>query len=429
MMRETDNKQRNQFLILLPERVKISQVVADLGKSLAQRYFLILSSIYTRGLLSKKIQSKPKCFLFCYNKILRELGGEKYRSLMDYGIKNGHLIQRDEIAGKGYQSLQYRLNQKVVSLKTQQRFQLTTEPAKNARARHLARSRERFVRNGEDRQVDPALLATWGKILNSYDGVTFDYSAAIKFVADMPEGNDKEKDQKDYRRNYLENLMLDGEVWTTDDQGRNYTIMVSTPRNIRRFFSYGTEPLWVVDISSSQPVIHIVLYPEECEEKQRYRSFVEGGTFWDFMNKAAGEPYDLTDPDDKTALKKRIFREVFYSWNEADWKRPKTFATIFAGEFPVLWNLINSHKQKDAAQNHNYGPSAPLAKEMQRDEADIVANTVERLKDKSYPLITIHDAIVTTADGVNDVKTGLESSFRQIGLFPRLVPKQLTDIQ
>jgi hypothetical protein len=347
---------------------------------------------------------------------------------MDYGIQNGHLIQRDEIAGKGYQSLQYRLNQKVVSLKTQQRFQLTTEPAKNARARHLARSRARFVRNGEDRQVDPALLATWGKILNSYDGVTFDYSAAIKFVADMPEGNDKEKDQKDYRRNYLENLMLDGEVWTTDDQGRNYTIMVSTPRNIRRFFSYGTEPLWVVDISSSQPVIHIVLYPEECEEKQRYRSFVEGGTFWDFMNKAAGEPHDLTDPDDKTALKKKIFREVFYSWNEADWKQPKTFATIFGREFPVLWNLINLHKQKDAAKNFNYSPSAPLAKEMQRDEADIVANTVERLKDKSYPLITIHDAIVTTADGVNDVKTGLESSFRQIGLFPRLVPKQLTDI-
>ena len=41
---------------------------------------------------------------------------------------------------------------------------------------------------------------------------------------------------------------------------------------------------------------------------------------------------------------------------------------------------------------------------MQAFEADLVLPVVEALKDKPYPLITIHDAILTTEEGLADVQ-------------------------
>jgi hypothetical protein len=45
---------------------------------------------------------------------------------------------------------------------------------------------------------------------------------------------------------------------------------------------------------------------------------------------------------------------------------------------------------------------------------------------KPFPLITIHDAIVTTKDGVADVEQALKQSFITANLNPRLVVKQLS---
>ena len=73
-------------------------------------------------------------------------------------------------------------------------------------------------------------------------------------------------------------------------------------------------------------------------------------------------------------------------------------------------------------------PASPLAKAMQETEAEAVSGAILLLKDKPYPLISIHDAIVTTKAGISDVEQSLMQSFITAKLEPRLVVKPLTTV-
>ena len=59
-------------------------------------------------------------------------------------------------------------------------------------------------------------------------------------------------------------------------------------------------------------------------------------------------------------------------------------------------------------------------------EAGGVFDAIKALKDKPYPLISIHDAIVTTKEGVADVTDALSAAFVTAKLEPRLAAKVLT---
>jgi hypothetical protein len=59
-------------------------------------------------------------------------------------------------------------------------------------------------------------------------------------------------------------------------------------------------------------------------------------------------------------------------------------------------------------------------------EAWAVFDAINALKDKPYPLISIHDAIATTKDGVADVTAALAAAFLPAKLAPRLATKELT---
>lgn len=65
---------------------------------------------------------------------------------------------------------------------------------------------------------------------------------------------------------------------------------------------------------------------------------------------------------------------------------------------------------------------------MMRAEAWAVFEAISTLRHKHYPLISIHDAIVTTTDGVSDVVAALASAFLPLGLEPRLAAKRLTQV-
>ena len=402
----TTYRKKDVVIITLPSGVKISEVLTDLGRPLGERYFLILSNFYVRGLLRKKVAGQQGNFLRAHRDTLRRLGGERYRKLIDYGLKQGHFIKSPKPFIQKIQAYEYRINSEVLSLKNQQRYELTTVAAVRIRKADLTKRKTDFAKTSEVHQ----------KIVQSIDGLTFDYSAAIKFVASLPDG-----ETKDHRKNVI-GLFLVGETeWTTDKQGRNYTLMVSVPRNLRRFFSYGNQPLWVADISSSQPLLHALLYPSDCDEKKKYLTIVEEGRFWEFMNDANGGTVDLDDPDERSEFKVQVFREVFFSYPESKKGVTKTFAVIFKREFPVLWSEMNARKLQRKMK-----AAGPLAKAMQQTEAEAVFDAVLTLKDKPYPLITIHDAIVTTDNGVADVLGSINESFAPVGLNPPLSVKRLT---
>lgn len=393
--------------VIIPEEIKISQIISDLGRPLGERYLLILSNLYVRGLYHKKKPNSLGNFFPLHRDELMRLGGDSYLKLLRYGLTKKHLIKSPKQFVIGLRSNEYMLNQKILSLKAQQRYQLTTKAAVRIRMKHADERKQKFINEG----------SVYRKIADSIDRLTFDYSAAIKYVATLADG-----DKRAQRRNVVEQFILDDPIWAIDRQGRNYTVMVSVPRDLRRFFRYGNQTLYVVDITSSQPLLHVHLYPTESGEKKRYLSIVQGGKFWEFMNDAAGKPFDLPDDDDdKAELKETVYQQIFFAYREPRKGATGTFAVIFKRGFPILWSAINASKMAKGPKQ-----SGPLARLMQQTEAEIVAEAIRSLKDKPYPLISIHDAIVTTKDGLADVEQALKQSFLPANLSPRLAVKQLT---
>ena len=403
----------NKVFILLPEGIKTEEVLEKLGRVLGERYLLMISSFYSRGLLKKKSRNELGNYLSGNWKILRRLGGEKYAELVRVAVAEfRHLKRSPRIPVAGVQSGSYALNAEVLNLKRQFRYELTTANAVKVRMEHQQERRTVFASNH----------AVYTKISTSVDGLTFDYAAAGAYVAGLADGEAKE-----HRKAVLEQLAAGQMPWVFDQQGRNYTVLVSVPRDIRRFFSYGSEPLWVVDVSSSQPLLHATLYPEDCDEKKKYLAVVQAKSsdrgFWAFMRDAAGVKCDLNDEEAKGKMKEQIFQEVFYSFSQGKQGPKRPFAKAFQREFPLLWEHIDAAKKR-----HGPKQSSGLAKAMMWAEAWAVFDAINALKDKPYPLISIHDAIATTKDGVADVTAALAAAFLPAKLAPRLAAKILTTI-
>jgi hypothetical protein len=392
--------------ILLPDGFEIGQVIETLGRSLGERYLLILSYFYARGLLRKKTEKERGNFFRTHNKLLRELGGERYARLVQQGLKWKHLKKSPAGYVSGLRATSYMLDRDVLSVDSRQRYRLTTKHAIRVRREFQKKQRETFA----------AKHAVYRKIAESTDRLTFDSEAACRYVTSI-----KDDETRKHRKNVVEQLILGEKPWAIDQQGRNYTMLVAVPRDVRQFFSCGEEPLFVVDISSSQPMLHALLYPSDSDERKHYKALVEGGTFWDHMNKAAGSMYDLADEEQKAQLKEAIFREVFYAYREGKKGAKGSYAKAFKAEFPILWDEINARKKMKG-----YKASGALAKEMQHIEAWAVFDAINVLRDKPYPLISIHDAIVTTQDGVADATAALRSAFVTADLTPRLAAKRLT---
>ena len=403
--KKNDNKKSDE-IILLPELIKTDEVIKKLGRSLGERYLLIISSFYSRGLLKKKVKKELGNYLAGHWKILRKIGGEKYSELIQVGLNDfQHLKKSPAPFIKGKRSYAYSLNKDTVDLTRQQRYTLTTVSSQNARRKHQLERQADYVAKHE----------IYSKIASSVSGLTFDYAAALKYVSGITD-----QSKRLHKIAAVEQLIAGDLVWAMDQQGRNYTVLVSVPRDLRVFFSWKKQPLWIVDVASSQPLLHSLLYPDDCYEKKKYLSAIKSG-FWVFMRNASGVSCDLDDEEQKGAMKEQIFQQVFYSFREGKKETTGIYAKTFQREFPLLWGYINAAKKE-----HGPKQSSGLSKTMMWVEAWAVFEAIKELKDKPYPLISIHDAIATTKEGVNDVMAALATAFLPTNLEPKLVAKLLT---
>lgn len=216
-------------------------------------------------------------------------------------------------------------------------------------------------------------------------------------------------------------LMTSHEVWSVDKQGRNYTVLVVVPRDIRRYFSHQNGPLVTVDIKSCHPLLHSLLYPDNEPEKSKYVAAVESD-FWKFMNSAAGEPYDLADPEQKDLLKEQMWAHVFYGWKQEKPEPNAVIAREFEKQFPVLWKILE--EVKGEGKRRKVRGLLPCG--MQATEADVVMAAVEKLVSNSAPMISVHDAIVTTRANADDVCSALLDVFKELKLVPALTVSPLT---
>ena len=129
------------------------------------------------------------------------------------------------------------------------------------------------------------------------------------------------------------------------------------------------------------------------------RGFTSSGT--SFSEKAG---YDPTDKGLRNQKKQQILTQFYDDWSL---ERSETyeFLQVLQQEFPSAYAVCESVKRKNFQD---------LARLMQRIESHLIIDTIcdeLRLKYPDVPVITVHDAIFTTPDNLEELKDLVRRNF------------------
>ena len=227
--------------------------------------------------------------------------------------------------------------------------------------------------------------------------------------------------------------------------GRVSNNITSMKREIRPALRIGQEPLQHVDISCCQPALigraakHAEQLPareqsQSNKENKResiydapgsplcsgdvdvYCELVQSGQFYDFLlaDLKTGPCPSLTRDD----LKKRFLTDVVAKRkaNRHGAEYPSQIEDRFRRLFPSLHRFIRV-VNCDGWEHEN------LIRQLQQEESKLVIETVAASLIAKYPrifVLTLHDAIFTTASGIPFVVGAFEAAFDQIGYSMKL---------
>ncbi|MEZ6131195.1 MAG: hypothetical protein R3C59_21180 [Planctomycetaceae bacterium] len=212
--------------------------------------------------------------------------------------------------------------------------------------------------------------------------------------------------------------------------GRYHTNISCFRKVLRPFLRIDGQPLVEVDVSACQPLCLAVLlhdirsailtsvplteeqirlahtlsiFPVCCasgeeDDTIRYQKDCESGKFYEIMQ-------EICKVDSKSQMKKKLFKDVFFG---------KRTLAAFRKAYPTMARLIDWARRPDYKH---------LSHELQRIESSIViddACEVMRVQHPSVPILTIHDAILTTRDNVSLVKGVLRAAFNRRGVNPQI---------
>lgn len=215
--------------------------------------------------------------------------------------------------------------------------------------------------------------------------------------------------------------------------GRYHTNISCFHKVLRPFLRVDGQPLVEVDVSACQPLCLAVLlhdikkdiltsvplteeqtrlahtlsiFPvccasEEEDDTIRYKKDCESGKFYERMQ-------EICKVDSKSQMKKKMFKDVFFG---------KRTLAGFRSLYPTMTRLIEWVKRHDYRH---------LSHELQRIESSIViddACDVMRVEHSEVPILTIHDAILTTGEHVGLVKDVLRAAFNRRGVNPQIKPE------
>jgi hypothetical protein len=198
-----------------------------------------------------------------------------------------------------------------------------------------------------------------------------------------------------------------------DDYGRVHTNLTSLKSELRQFLRYKGSKLINVDIVNSQPLlIKVVImcqsrtsnspydahFSANAYNYSVYSALAEGGKLYDFLMEKVGV-------NDRSLMKEKLFREVFFGRNVAAW---------FMELFPSVGGFIKDIKKKDYRR---------LAWIMQRCESDIVIGKICGILVDKFPDVffsTIHDSIMTTEENVGLVVDLLRNELGKLGINPHI---------
>lgn len=145
-----------------------------------------------------------------------------------------------------------------------------------------------------------------------------------------------------------------------------------------------------------------------AKDEQKYLALCEEGRLYEYLQEMLG-----IERMSRKEFKRQFF-QVLFGANSYHTE----FRQLFRELFPQLSKVIHRHKRRKPQY---------LAQLMQWYESNFVIGTVcRRLMENhpEFPVLTIHDSILTTAPHAETVKSIIEQEFSNLGLFPTLKIKK-----
>lgn len=410
--------------VLIPADIPIGDIFSKFGRITGERLILMMSYVYTVGFWKYNIKDANIQVSADHLRCLggdtimkktqhkeeedKEKGRKMYLVLLDYAIERGWL-QRDSSYCVGEYSKSIRYLDRDNLFQHYQEYQLTSKNAIKALKKLIDANRKTFAEKSVCHK----------KIYDSVNGLIFHDTAAFNWVMALPDGI-----KKTNLFICLYHLRSSREIWKTDKNGRVYTWPVVMPNELRQFITWNGNTLWQLDVTHCHPLLHTVLYPDWTEtgyeewkaetilEKKKYQALCEQGLLYDFLNDKLERKYDVSDPDMKRLFKNEVFQQVFYGHPDSKKVSSGNISKVFAEAFPYLWGELESLK----TPNHRELSNIMMAMEAEIFVGGVIENCLRR--PGTFPMVTIHDCIMTTEDGIGTVRLAIEEEFKRIQLNP-----------
>ncbi len=208
---------------------------------------------------------------------------------------------------------------------------------------------------------------------------------------------------------YLSTVLLNILFWREDKLGDNCTIL-----DINKFYDNKFKNIFNnTDNKLTSFVTLVNSYISQAgSDLQRYKTLVQQGKFYAYLGDEFTNILGL-DYTDKKHLKPIVF-QVFFSASSYLHQAKAKHKRIFKNLFPHLYEIFSLIKKSDKAN---------LPRLLQRIESHLILNVITKRiakERKNLPIFTIHDSIVTTAEGDNAayIQQVMEEEFTKAIGFP-----------
>jgi len=363
----------------------------------------VLSKLYYSYMINGKDGVKWNEFINLHSKILeRVLTCRKAKLVMDELVDSG-ILESDDLYIKGYKSYGYRYQDdyRGVFIKTPiydgkfygKLIEFGKERLKNVLENHKGRYH----------------------IFKSIQEIDYDAAAALEFVNFNHYVKGKYIwDAYDYRRfviNETKRVNKGHFLFKTDSQGRLYTPFTSLSRDTMPFTTWKGKKLYSVDLCNSQPAL--LSGEVDCP---KWRQLCQQNELYSHLNAITEHQFDLSDKNQKTEFKQKLFAEFLYCENHLEGE----MAQVIKNEFPAVYNAAHQLKENDYTT---------LPCRLQSTESKIIIDDTATQFAESFPdscLLSKHDCLITTEEYLEDLQNMIKTNFKnRVGFNPAVSVEDL----
>lgn len=370
VMLQTSPRFRKQTLQFLPEclvEISKSKHFTYSGQKLKSAYLVDI----VHNMLLKYYFKKENIFTLSAV-ILKDKYGHLYNYYINF-LKDNKMIllKKNYYAGKS--SRMYALSQEILSGKISRYENCDKFLIRKYISKHLQFELDK--NNLISKQIKLKLIEDLYK-------VSIEFERAIFYLDSL-----KNEDLDIYNRNKysVESINKNHIFYHFDSYGRmhtNFTILKSFVR--KNCLLIDGEPTCELDIKNSQPLFLSKLISDtntswvKEDEFKLFSTLVKNGNFYQYL-------IDNLYLENKSDAKKLTYK-VLFGQNRPNSKLDQKFSSLF----PTIHNFIKLYKK-------DMGDYKILAHELQRQESNLIFNTIIKKISLEYPeisVITVHDSII-----------------------------------